>query len=216
MFAILPATQRSTTGQAYMGISKAINTLTGGSDYEAGKLSPTPERVRYLAQTVGGGVLREIEKTVNASTAAERGDKVKMSQIPVAGRFYGEVDSDQVQMSRYYDSSNKLKMLESSFKAMTKAGDADAARKFLDEHPELVMARTAATVQQKVAALNKLAVQTVSDPSMMKQIDEARVANMVALNQAIKAQEDAAGKVTLAQKLRTAVTSRTGEAEAAQ
>ncbi|MDP2254987.1 MAG: hypothetical protein Q8K05_02835 [Polaromonas sp.] len=47
-------------------------------------------------------------------------------------------------------------------------------------------------------------------------IDEARVANMAALNKALKAQEDAAGKVTLAQKLRTAVTSRTGEAEAAQ
>lgn len=153
---------------------------------------------------------------LNASTAAARGDKVKMSQIPVAGRFYGEVDADQVQMSRYYDSSNKLKMLESSFKAMTKAGDAEVARKFLDEHPELFMARTAATVQQKVAALNKLAVQTVSDPAMMKQIDEARVANMAALNQAIKAQEDAAGKITPAQKLRTAVTSRTAEAEAAQ
>lgn len=39
-------------------------------------------------------MLREIEKTINASGAAARGDKVKSSQIPVLGRFYGEVDPD--------------------------------------------------------------------------------------------------------------------------
>jgi hypothetical protein len=99
---------------------------------------------------------------------------------------------------------------------MVKAGDATAARKFMDEHPELVMAHTAAAVQKKVADLNKLAVQTVSDPAMMKQIDEARVANMAALNQALKAQEEAAGKPTLAAKLREAVKPQEREAVAVQ
>lgn len=86
----------------------------------------------------------------------------------------------------------------------------------MDEHPELMMARTATAVQQKVAALNKLAVQTVSDPAMMKDIDAARVANMAALNQALKAQEEAAGKPTLAAKLREAVKPQAREAVAAQ
>lgn len=78
------------------------------------------------------------------------------------------------------------------------------------------MASTAARVQQKVSALNRIAVQTVGDTAMMKQIDEARVANMSALNQALKAQEDAAGKTTLGEKLRAAVKPQVKEAVAVQ
>lgn len=35
------STLRSTTGQAYQGISKALNWLSGGSEHEAGLVSPT-------------------------------------------------------------------------------------------------------------------------------------------------------------------------------
>ena len=196
------ATQRSTTGQVYMGISKAINTLTGGNDYEAGIVSPTPEVLRYMAQTVGGGVLREVEKSVNASTAAARGDKVKSSQIPVLGRFYGEVDDDQVAMSRYYESDKKLKTLNSSLKAAKGAGDGKALERMLDAHPEAAFAIAESRVQQEIAKLNKLAVQVVKDPAAMREIDQARVAHMKALNEAMAEMEKASGKTTLGDRIK--------------
>ncbi|APW38430.1 hypothetical protein RD110_15515 [Rhodoferax koreense] len=206
------STMRTTTGQAYIGISKALNAIAGGTDYEAGVVSPTPERLRYIAQTVGGGVLREIEKSVNASTAASRGEPVKPSQIPVLGRFYGEVDPDQVQTSRYYESTKRLKTLDSSFKAMAKAGDREALQKFMDENPDVVMAKAVNTIQSKVSALNKIAVQTVGDPAMTKQIDDARVQNMTALNDAIKEMERSTSAPTLGDKLRAAMKPKAAEA----
>ena len=203
------ATQRSTTGQVYMGISKAINITMGGTDYEAGIASPTPERVRYLAQTVGGGVLRELEKTINASTAKARGEKVNVSQIPVVGRFAGEVDDDQVQKSRYFESGKKLDKLESSFKAMQKAGDGDAAEKYVEQHPELAMVKPFHHIQTVIGKLNRQAVQTIGDTEAIKDIDQSRVDLMRTLNEAVlEMEKDVAketGKVTLGERIKAAV-----------
>ncbi|MCY1166226.1 Inorganic Pyrophosphatase [compost metagenome] len=196
------STQRSTTGQAYIGISKAINTLAGGTPYQAGVVSPTPERVRYIAQTVGGGVLREIEKTINASTAAAAGGKVKSSQIPVLGRFYGEVDDDQVAMTRYYEGSKKLKTLESSLNAAKKAGDGAAMLKMLEEHPEAAFIKAQSRVQSEISKLNKQAVGIVDNPEVMKVIDSARVEKMKALTDAIEEMERARGKKTLGDRIK--------------
>lgn len=196
------STQRTTTGQAYMGISKAINTLTGGTDYEAGLASPTPERVRYIAQTVGGGVLREFEKTINSSVAAARGEKVKMSGIPVAGRFYGEVDDDQAQTSRYFNSARTMRKIESSVKAATKAGDLEAADKIEDRNPEAALIRTFNRTQRAIAALNKEAVQTIGNREEMVQIDKDRAQLMREFNEDLAELERESGKVTLSARLR--------------
>ena len=196
------ATQRSTTGQAYMGISKAINAMTGGTDYEAGKLSPTPERLRYIAQTVGGGVLREIEKTINASTAATYGRDVKPSALPVVGRFYGEVDDDQVKTSRYFENSTKLDKLENTVKIMTKAGDAQALDKLMAAHPEVALVKLGNKVQTAVAKLNKNAIESVSDADGIRAIDESRVEIMDVLNQAVSQLEKETTPPTPAEKIK--------------
>ena len=198
------STQRSTTGQAYMGISKAMNTATGGSDYEAGAVSPTPEMVRYLAQTVGGGVLREIEKTINASTASVRGDKVKASQIPVMGRFYGEVENDDVQRSRYFKTDQEMKKLTSVSRELKKSGtdaDMDAYEK---KHPELEAVRDWQRAERRIAKLNKLAVETINDPKELRSIDADRAEEMRNLNQTLLDMEKATGKTTPAEEVRKA------------
>lgn len=188
------STQRSTTGQVYIGISEAINRMTGGSQYEAGSASPTPERIRYLAQTAGGGVLRELEKGINAGTAAARGDKVKSSQIPVIGRFYGEVDADQVQASRYFENKGRIKKAESSFKAMEKAGDAAALEKFVKDHPEVLMADNINEMQKAISELNRLAVTVINDPKTMTEIDAARAELMKGANGVVKEMETMSDK----------------------
>lgn len=196
------STQRQATGQVYIGISKIMNVLTGGNDYEAGIVSPTPERIRYLAQTVGGGVLRELEKGINSSVKAAQGEKVQPSQIPVLGRFYGEVNDDQVAMSRFYESDRKLKTLNSSLKAAQAAGDGEALSRMLAAHPEAAFVKAESKVQQEISKLNKLAVQVVKDPAAMREIDEARVARMKSLNEAMAEMEKANGKATLGDRIK--------------
>jgi hypothetical protein len=194
------STQRSTTGQVYVGISKAINEMTGGTPYEAGAASPTPERVRYLAQVVGGGVLREFEKAVNAAVDTASGTPVKASAIPLSGRFVGEVDADQVEMTRYYEASTRMKKLQSSLKAAEKAGDMKAYARIMKEHPELAAMDDLKAVQKNISGLNKMAVETVENREQMRKIDTMRAAEMKTLNENLRRMEKR--EPTLAEKLR--------------
>lgn len=199
------STMRETTGQVYIGISKAFNWATGGTDYEAGMVSLTPEMYRYIAQTAGGGVLREIEKTINSSVKASRGEEVKKSQIPILGRFSGEVQDDDVQKSRYFATAKKLDTLESQFNLAKKSGNAEAVERMITEHPEIALIKAQNKVAASISKLNKLAVTVINDRETMKTVDEARVMNMRALNEAIAQQERAAGKPTPGEKLRELV-----------
>lgn len=202
------STQRALTGQAYLGISKAINKLSGGTDYEAGLVSPTPERLQYLAQVAGGGLLRELEKTINLTDASLQGDEIKQNKIPVVGRLFGQVDEDAVNKSRYFEASKKFDKLQAGLKAAQKAGDADAVRKMLDANPELMLGPTQDRIAQQIAKLNKVAALTINDREQLKQLDEVRLAYMKNLNEAIKQQEEQSGKKTPGQKLRDIVKSK--------
>jgi hypothetical protein len=123
----------------------------------------------------------------------------------VAGRFYGEVDDDRVQQSRYFDKSKEIAKAKSSLQAAKKAGDGEAMVKMSEQHPELAVATSYEKLQRELNALNKAAVSTVDDPAALKVIDDARVAKMKALNDAVRELEQASGKVTLGQKLRGAI-----------
>lgn len=196
------STQRQFTGQAYLGISKAINKLTGGSDFERGAVSPTPERLRYIAQVAGGGVLRELEKVINASVAASRGEKVSSSSIPVASRFYGEVDRDQVARSRYYEGSKRVEALEGSLKAAKKGGDAEAVERLQRTNPEVGLIHANNRAQQAIQKLNKQAAQVIGDRETLREIDQRRFETMRALSDAIRDMERSQRPPTLAERLR--------------
>lgn len=178
-------TMRTPTGQAYLGITKALNRATGGDDYEAGMVSPSPEKARYLAEAIGGGLLREIEKSVDLSMKVPGQKETKVSGIPFIGRFYGETDSDAVAQSRYYKSADKAKSAESSINLAKAAGDGEAMRKIYEKRPEAKTIPLMNRVQPKLSKLNKLAVSQINDSDNIKLIDDARIEWMKATNKAI-------------------------------
>jgi hypothetical protein len=196
------STLRSTTGQMYLGISKALNWLSGGSEHEAGVVSPTPERVRYIAQTAGGGVLRELEKIINTSTAAARGEEVKVAQVPLVSRFGGRVDADRVAQSRYFDNVRRLERTENTLNAAKRAGDGEFMVRLLEERPEAELIKFGNKVQAEIAKLNKQAVSIVGDREALQQVDQDRLERMRALNDAVRNLELVKQGPTLAQRVR--------------
>jgi hypothetical protein len=198
------ATLRTATGQTYTDISRIINTMTGGDDYEKGLASPSPERVRYLAQVVGGGLLREIEKTINTSIDAAKDQPVKPTGIPVVGRFYGEVDDANVQRSRYFDNLREIETLERKIKAADKAGDVDAATRMEEDGPLVDAVRASRRAKKEVAELNREAMETIGDPATLRALDAERTEAMRELNDEVEdIKRETKGK-TPGEKLREA------------
>ena len=177
-------TLRQPTGQAYTEISRILNTMTGGDASEAGFISPTPERLRYLAQVVGGGVLRETEKLVDSTISAAKGEGVKPAGVPLLGRFYGEVDDAQVQTRRYHDNLKWIERAENVLAAAESKGDGDKVNQVAKERPEVALKDAKSQVESKIKDLNKKAMQTIDNPEAIKNLDEVRTNVMRVLNDA--------------------------------
>lgn len=194
-------TIRTASGQAYISVSKAMNTLTGGTDYQRGLASPSPEQIRYVAQVVGGGLLREVEKVANMAmpTASQR--DIKVTGIPLAGRFYGVADDEQTQSSRYYKNAKDIDKIESSLGAAKKAGDREAVAE-MSKDPLAALVHYNNTVGAKLSRLNKMAVQTVNDRARTIQIDRDRTELMRSLNNEVIRMEEKADGPNLAQRMR--------------
>lgn len=186
-------TLRQASGELYRGVAETLNTLSGGNAYKAGFVNAAPEDVRYVYGVVFGGVGREIEKTFNAATALARGEEVKPSQVPFGSRFHGEVDAEQVTRTRYFDTGRRIRETAGQMKRATDAGDAQALRTLAKEHPvEAALAKDYAKVQRSIGEMNTLALENVGNKQVLKRIDEARVRQMNAVNQAVKRLEQRA------------------------
>ena len=74
-------------------LSEAINTLSGGTKYTAGVMSPTPDQIDYLWGQVTGGVGREVSKLQQSISATAAGEDLPIHKIPLVGRFYGDADT---------------------------------------------------------------------------------------------------------------------------
>jgi hypothetical protein len=199
------STLRSATGQVYTGISKALNYASFGSAWEAGKVSPTPEMVRYVARVFGGGLLGEIERVIDAGANLATGKETKATRIPLTSRFYGEVDADQVEQRRFYEAARKIQRVERSVKAARKAGDGDEAERIAAENEVYQLAGQLEGIQNRLRMLNKRATETINNPAEIKEIDEARTEAMKRLNEEMQALEASRYGNTVGSRLRKMV-----------
>ncbi|MFM7255127.1 MAG: LPD38 domain-containing protein, partial [Betaproteobacteria bacterium] len=70
-------------------IAEALNRISGGTRYQPGALSPTPDQLDYLIGQLTGGVGREIGKLAQTASAPFTGEELPAHKIPLIGRLYG-------------------------------------------------------------------------------------------------------------------------------
>ena len=100
--------------------AEAINWVSGGNEYVAGALSPTPDQIDYLVAQVGGGVAREASKVFQAASTTVNGEELPTYKIPLLGRFAGNAASQASQGTAFYANLDKLNALETEIKGLRK------------------------------------------------------------------------------------------------
>ena len=143
-------------------MAEMINFLTGGSDYEKGAWSPTPDQIDYFFGQLGGGISREAIKAgslVSKGFSAAMGDEVEetpMYRVPIAGRLYGDVNEDANVKSRLYKEVARLNGLKAAREAAIKEGDRETANEILAENPELSKLKSLNAYFKSSGETNKL------------------------------------------------------------
>lgn len=144
---------RESSSEISKAISKFLNYASGGTEFQKGMFSPTADEIDYLAGQVTGGAGREIMKTEQAIKAGITGEELPSYRIPLAGRFYGEGESQAADSQRFYQNVTRLAGHENEIKGLAKSKGNVA--EYMRENPEAKLWQMANDSENQISALNK-------------------------------------------------------------
>lgn len=134
-------------------ISKFLNFASGGTKYQPGVISPTPDQIDFLIGQATGGLGREILKAEQTITKTATGEELPPYKIPVVGRFYGETKSSAAESSRFYKNMEQINKLENEIKGRRE--NREPLGDFLKENPEARLAGRAREIYSDVKKLRE-------------------------------------------------------------
>ena len=187
------ALARDTASYPAKLLSEAINTLSGGTQYTAGVMSPTPDQIDYLWGQVTGGVGREVSKAQQSISAIGTGEDLPIHKIPLVGRFYGDADTPSSQSGRFYENINRLNKHEAELKGLRKDGKGAEASEYMAEHQDarlFVVANKAEREVQKLRHRKSELIAKDAPREQVKAIENQIALRMTMFNAAIRRQNE--------------------------
>lgn len=149
-------------------ISEALNTISGGTKYTPGWMSPTPDQIDYLIGQATGGVGREVMKAEQTISSTVTGEDLPMHKVPLLGRVYGTTEGQSNEASRFYDNLKKLNEHEAEIKGRRENKE-DAAG-YIRENPESRLVAYANSTERVVSDLRKRKRKLIEDGASKERI----------------------------------------------
>ena len=143
------ASSRASSARLY----SSINTLTGGTEYKPGALSPTPDQIDYIFGAFAGGVGRELNKLYQTGEAAFTDKEITYRKIPGVSRFYGTTNDDMTVASRYWRNVKELNSLEAEIRGRRR--DGGNVDEVIREHTESSLIPIANKYEHRISLLRK-------------------------------------------------------------
>lgn len=131
-----------------------LNLASGGTKYQKGVFSPTPDQIDYLFAQAGGGVVRELQKISQAAQSTVTGEELPSYKIPVGGRFFGDIKEQSAVQSRFYDNLKRLNEHEREIEGRRKNREG-GIQEYLRENPEARLANIADRTEREVQELRR-------------------------------------------------------------
>jgi hypothetical protein len=182
---------RESASEISKQISYFLNLASGGGKYSKGFFSPTADEIDYVAGQVTGGAGRELLKAEQAIKAGITGEELPAYRVPLAGRFYGETESNAAESQRFYSNITKMADYENEVKGRIK--NKEPVAPYLAENPQARFWQLANTVENQVNALNKQKKEFVEKglpKDRIKRIDNQKALLMKRFNDHLAKYED--------------------------
>lgn len=182
---------RESASEISKGLSYFLNLASGGGKYSKGFLSPTADELDYIAGQVTGGAGRELMKVEQAVKAGITGEELPAYRVPLAGRFYGETQSNAAESQRFYNNITKMADYENEVKGRIK--NKENVGEYLRENPQARYWQMANNVENQINALNKQKKEFIErglPKERIQRLDNQKAAIMKRFNDHIAKFED--------------------------
>jgi hypothetical protein len=172
------------------GLAEFLNYVSGGTKYQKGAWSPTGDDIDYLAGQVTGGVGREIIKAGEAAKALATGEELPSYRVPIAGKLYGETDTNSAISDKFYKNVTRLSKFEDEIKGRAK--NQEDVQGFLKDHPDARLWSTANNLENAISKITKTKRQLLERPSSpeieetIKRLDAQKYRMMKNFNEQVK------------------------------
>jgi hypothetical protein len=154
-------------------LSRGLNWMTGGTEFQPGAWSPTPDQIDYVIGQFTGGVGREAGKLASTLAAPFTGEDLPPNKIPLVGRLYGNTRSPAAGSELFYENVREANQLENEIRGRLEAREstddlepyayelmrlgkgADARVRGLRRRKRFVMEQAAEGHEEEVKRLNE-------------------------------------------------------------
>ena len=137
-----------------VAFSRVVNYLTGGTEYQPGALSPSPDAVNYLVGQALGGVARETSKAFRVAESVVTGKELPTHAIPLVGRLTGASQEASAVRTKYYNLIENLHGIRREIKGRTQAGE--SVRDVYDGNPLARIASYGVRMHGRIKRLNQI------------------------------------------------------------
>jgi hypothetical protein len=187
-----PGYTRAREGANWLSTNLAefLNYASGGTKYQPGVLSPTPEQIEYLVGQVFGGVGREAIKLTTTVQKTATGEDLPPYKIPLYGRFVGETKSSAAESNKFYKNMEKLNRLDLEIKGRRE--DREPVGDFMRKNPETRLLPLANKTYKDVQALRKrraALLERDAPRESIQAVEKMITRKMQVLNDRVKAME---------------------------
>jgi len=171
-------------------LAEFVNTVTFGNADKRGLLSPTADQIDYLAGQVGGGVYRELSRAGKYAGSVIDGTDVPESQVPIAGKIVGSINSPQAISQRFYKNVVSMSEHEDAIKGRIKRRE--NVSEYMRDNPEASMWRRANALEVQISKLNtrrRELIQKDAPVAEIKKIDDQKTRMMKQFNADVRKKE---------------------------
>ena len=188
-----PGYTRAREGANWLSTNLAefLNLASGGTKYQPGVLSPTPEQIEYLVGQVFGGVGREAIKLTTSIEKTATGEDLPPYKIPLYGRFVGETKSSAAESNKFYKNMERLNRLDLEIKGRRE--DKEPIGDFMKDNPEARLLPMANKTYKEVQALRKrraALVERDAPKESVQAVEKMITRKMQVLNDRVRALEE--------------------------
>jgi hypothetical protein len=168
-------------------LAEFVNTMTGGTTYSKGLISPTAEHINYLAEQVGGGVYREGSRAVKYAADKVTGEETPDYRVPLAGKLVGDLDSPASVSQKFY--SNIIKMSEHEEEIKGRLSSRQSTTQYMKDNPDAVLWRRANTLENELSKINRRRRELIAQDApreQIKKVEDQRTRMMKQFNDQVR------------------------------
>lgn len=167
-----------------------INTMTGGTAYTKGLLSPTADHINYLAEQVGGGVYREGSRAVRYVADKVTGEETPDYRVPLVGKLVGDLDSPAAVSQKFY--KNVIRMSEHEEEIKGRISSRQSTSQYMRDNPEAALWRRANSLENELSKINRRRRELIAQDApkeQIKRVEDQRTRMMKRFNDDVKKRE---------------------------